>query len=111
MAKKRDRPARTRKHRKQPGSSPASPNEPQRAGRKALDILSAVAPGPASAIGSYPRILAEQPPAQPAGADVDDKHGHDDRQQDRADVGIIEFPDRHHEFLPDAAGADEPHHR
>ena len=32
-------------------------------------------------------------------------------QQDRADVGVVELADRDDEFLADAAGADEAHHR
>ena len=39
------------------------------------------------------------------------EHRDDDHEQDGADVGIIEFADRDHEFLADAAGADEAHHR
>jgi hypothetical protein len=57
------------------------------------------------------RILAEQPATHPAGANIDDEHGDDDHQQDRADVGIVEFPDCDDELLADAAGADKTHHR
>ena len=51
-----------------------------------------------------------RPRTQPV-RDIDDEHGDDDHQQDRADVGIVEFPDRDDELLADAAGADEAHHR
>ena len=46
-----------------------------------------------------------------AGADIDDEHRGDDHQQDRTDVRVVEFADRDHELLPDAAGTDEPHYR
>ena len=39
---------------------------------------------------------------------IDDR---DDQDQDRADVGIVEFADRLHQVLADAAGADEAEHR
>src|SRR5712671_1485751 len=91
-------------------SSPASPAAPRPACRTRGDIARAELPNPVSATESCPRILAEQPAAHPAGADIDNEHGENDQQQDRADVGVVEFPDRNNQFLADASGADEAHH-
>src|SRR5262249_17494461 len=57
------------------------------------------------------RVLAEQPNAQPTRSDIDNEDSDDDGQEYRANVGIVEFPDRDYEFLPDTAGSDKAHDR
>src|SRR4029077_10403588 len=99
------RPARRRRWRTQLKSSPVWRDGPKRAVRRPRDISPAIAANPASATASCARVLAEQPAAQPAGRDIDDKDRDDDGQQDGADVGIVEFADRDDELLADAAGA------
>src|SRR6478752_6556765 len=84
---------------------------PKPGGRTAAGSARGTPPDPAQASASRPCLLAEQAAAQPPGGDIDDEDGEDDRDQDRADVGVIELADRHHELLADTAGADKTHHR
>jgi hypothetical protein len=58
--------------------------------------------------GSAP--LRNERATQILGRDVDRHHNRDNHEQDRADVGIVELPDRLHKVLTDAAGADKAEH-
>src|SRR5262245_26644817 len=40
--------------------------------------------------------------------DIDERHRHDQHQQDRADIGVIKLPDGDEQILADASGSDEP---
>src|SRR5215472_1333006 len=44
------------------------------------------------------------------GHEIDHGHADDDHQEDRADVGVVEFPDRHEQILAYSAGADHADH-
>src|SRR3984957_2937997 len=109
-ARSRDGSGRPRRSPPPQAASPAMPAATKPAVRKNPDIGRAGLRSPASSVRSCAPLLAEQSPAHPTGADIDDKDRQNDHQQDRADIGIIELADRGDQLHPDAAGADEAHH-
>src|SRR5271166_4362161 len=74
--------------------------------RARTDAMSIAAP--VSLMGSA--ALRHERPAQILGRDVDRHHHRDDQDQDRADVRIVEIPNRLHQVLADPAGADKAEH-